>query len=451
MTRGAESISLLEGIMKSISGWAKEIEMLFHHESLNSISLLDGVLTQETKIENHNVMLTAINKNVVSRKSWSACDIKPLRSSIQESLSREKFAGTDIENICLNSPESISPTTLPVNESPEGLAPEAATSLARSYHRRLHGEWPQFRFNIYVETSRNDFSICNSRDLKGSYGRTQFRSGIGFRDTASQSENFLRFSEVESEDQMLERVRKHIIESKTAVPLSRIRGGSSPVLLSPTVVALLCLKISAALRADAEWSPRIADALPESFELWDEPELGGGLRFAPFDDEGSPTSKKLLCLSNRRVNTLSSLSIAARLGVKSSGNAFRRGTFYERPVDLTPTIRPCQLRLNPGTTTRNEIYAGNKELVVIDQINMPFAQIYSADSTHPTCLMGRVFQSGQLIAKLVNQNPLRTSLISARSHGSRGSLIDRNAIILSEGTQSDAGWFPYIFLPKFAW
>jgi PmbA protein len=87
-----------------------------------------------------------------------------------------------------------------------------------------------------------------------------------------------------------------------------------------------------------------------------------GLASAPFDGEGVPTMKNILVQNGILKNFIYNTKAAKRAGVKSTGNASRRG------FSSLPGIGTHNVYLEPGKHSKEEIIAGTKKGLLLKEV-----------------------------------------------------------------------------------
>ena len=158
-------------------------------------------------------------------------------------------------------------------------------------------------------------------------------------------------------------LQKYRLGEETAT----IKNGSFPVLFTPraatSTIASLFDTILSGQVVVQKASP-LADKIGEMvFEprltIFEDPTLGP--LACAFDDEGTPTSKKTLIAQGVVKQFYWDRRWAARAGTKSTGNGFRGGISRPSP-DLV------NLCISPGKTPLEDLIAGMKEGLIVDQV-----------------------------------------------------------------------------------
>ncbi|MBN1552207.1 TldD/PmbA family protein [bacterium] len=87
----------------------------------------------------------------------------------------------------------------------------------------------------------------------------------------------------------------------------------------------------------------------------------------PVDDEGVLTNKNILIDKGILKSFIFDLRSSHRLGLKSSGNGFKKSSLYTGfSVDAQPNPTPSTFVIEPGTISRDELIASVKEGIIVD-------------------------------------------------------------------------------------
>lgn len=146
-----------------------------------------------------------------------------------------------------------------------------------------------------------------------------------------------------------------------------IHSGSFPVLFTPRAAASTLGRLFDTILSGqvvVQRASPLADKVGEKlfddrFTLFEDPSLGPSA--CTFDDEGTPTSRKVLIDRGTVTGFYWDRRWAARAGCESTGNGFRGGLSRPGP-DLV------NLCIAPGKTTTADLIAGMEEGVIVDQV-----------------------------------------------------------------------------------
>lgn len=148
---------------------------------------------------------------------------------------------------------------------------------------------------------------------------------------------------------------------------AKINSGSLPVLFTPSAVSSTIGRLFRTIlsgQSVVQKSSPLAEKLGqqvfnENLTIFEDPTIG--VAACAFDDEGVPTSKKVLIDRGKVTNFYWDRRWAARQGRQSSGNGFRGG--LSRP---NPSL--VNLGINPGNTKIEDLIAGMEEGIIVDQV-----------------------------------------------------------------------------------
>jgi PmbA protein len=159
------------------------------------------------------------------------------------------------------------------------------------------------------------------------------------------------------------------VKAVSRLGAGRPAPGRQPVILDREVTAEFLSLLGATLSADAVlkgrslWAGRVgAGVAAAAVTVVDDPTLAGAVGSAPCDDEGQPTRRKVLIDAGVLTGFLHSLETAHRMGVRPTGNGFRRD--FESP----PLPRPGNLVLQPGTPSPESWTRASGAIALVDDI-----------------------------------------------------------------------------------
>ena len=146
-----------------------------------------------------------------------------------------------------------------------------------------------------------------------------------------------------------------------------ITSGSYPVLFTPRAAASTLgslfdtiLSGQTVVQKASPLADKIGETLfDERFTFFEDPTLGPSA--CPFDDEGTPTTRKILIDKGTVTGFYWDRRWAARAGVQSTGNGFRGGLSRPGP-DLT------NFCISPGNTATQDLIASMDEGLIVEQV-----------------------------------------------------------------------------------
>ena len=180
-----------------------------------------------------------------------------------------------------------------------------------------------------------------------------------------------------------------------------IASGSYPVLFTPRAAASTLGSLFDTILSGqvvVQKASPLADKIGETlfdkrFTLFEDPTIGPSA--CPFDDEGTPTSRKVLIDSGTVMGFYWDRRWAARAGVKSTGNGFRGGLSRPSP-DLV------NLCIAPGNTPVSELIASMEEGLIVDQVLGAGQSNQLAGEFSVNLDLGYKVEKGQIVGRVKN-------------------------------------------------
>lgn len=433
--------------VRTLSASFDEIEVLSLFEERLHVSSSSEDRGPLREVRTHSLMFTGIRKQRLHRFSICADD----RDKLKGRIIAPSIDESEISSFSLNSPER---DLMQIGANFDGGEYRSSSELLRrseEYQRKLGQKWPNLDVILHFEQDHSKTALVNSHGVKGRYEKTFMRTIVLFKDrTLNTHSNIWNYVPVDFED-LADSIENRLVRMGKPASFLQNLQGSLPVLLSPRVVETICCIIAGAARLGLKWDTSMFSVLPDAFQLIDEPYLNGGYRSAPFDDEGTPTSRKTICYGPDRVTPFSDLATAHEHLTKSTGNGFRRGPFFEPSSDRPPSCHPSNLMLRPGEARSSDILTDHDQVLLLTQIPIPFSQLSGAGNMPSTVsLIGEIYQHGKHAAYWSGKRRVSSQSTTSRP-GSFLGLIDRSAIVLKDGNLMAAGWFPHIFVPEMRW
>lgn len=192
-------------------------------------------------------------------------------------------------------------------------------------------------------------------------------------------------------------VQKYKLAEKPAT----IASGSFPVLFTPraatsTLGSLFDTILSG--QVVVQKASPLADKVGEKvfderLTLFEDPSLGPSA--CDFDDEGTPTSRKVLIDRGVVKGFYWDRRWAARAGVHSTGNGFRGGLSRPGP-DLV------NLCIAPGSITTQDLIAGMKEGAIVEQVLGAGQSNQLAGEFSVNLDLGYKVENGEIVGRLKN-------------------------------------------------
>ncbi len=447
MTRRINS-SMLRDCLRRCGKWAEDAEIRSSEECTRRAEVdFEGRLS-EMQGELTSFALTAHKGKALGRFSRAFSKWPEAQDFLESNWPPPLQCTLEKARYSLNGPQKYRELS-PEREDLSSM--KTVSDMTLGMRDRLAKEWPHLKISSSLSYRTETVSLENSLGLSGSYDRGQIRAAFHFWNEKTKRLENVYLKHLDSEESVLAECRKKLDHMSTSLPCIQVTKGTSSLLLSPWIVEMICLGVASAVSVDSKETPQALEQLPLSFCLEDDPFLLRGLRKAPFDDEGTPTFKKTLCVGPEVKSRLSHLESAARNQSKSSGNGFRRSRFLEGAYELSPRILPTNLVLRAGTQTLSDVLKEHDQVILLEQMIFPLSKIDEFVSRSVAmCFEGKVYKDGRVAALLSGQRHPSARRV-AKVGKAHGSLLDKSAVPLKTGQMTSSGWFPYVFLPRFTW
>ena len=240
--------------------------------------------------------------------------------------------------------------------------------------------------NVYTETSRQILSASLGGNLVRGEDFLQAYSYDVARDSQPNYDLILQ--------QLLEKYKRSEQQAS-------INSGSFPVLFTPraatsTIVGLFDTILSG--QVVVQKASPLADKIDQKLfddrlTILEDPTIGPAA--CPFDDEGTPTSRKVLIDGGVVKQFYWDRRWAARANCESTGNGFRGGLSRPGP-DL---VNIC---ISPGKTPVAELIAGMEEGLIVDQVLGAGQSNQLAGEFSVNLDLGYKVEKGQIVGRVKN-------------------------------------------------
>lgn len=247
---------------------------------------------------------------------------------------------------------------------------------------------------VELATTNNVYATRNSKIVSSSLSGNLVR-GEDF--LQAYSYQLARDSEPNYESILQELLEKYRKAERNA----SINSGSLPVLFTPRAVASTIgglfdtiLSGQVVVQKASPLANRLDEAVfAPSLTIFEDPTLG--VSACPFDDEGTPTSKKVLIDRGVVKQFYWDRRWAARAGTRSTGNGFRGGLSRPSP-DLV------NLCIAPGTTPVADLIAGMEEGLIVDQVLGAGQSNQLAGEFSVNLDLGYKVENGEIVGRVKN-------------------------------------------------
>ncbi len=191
--------------------------------------------------------------------------------------------------------------------------------------------------------------------------------------------------------------------------LAKVETKAMPVLFTPRGAVVLLLPLIVGLSGKSVFFG-ISPLAGKLGEVAFDPRLtltdDGTIPFAPrssrFDDEGVPTSKKILIDRGKVHQFLYDLKTAGLAKTESTGNGFKVGFLGGRDFKTPPDVAPATWTVSPGRKGFTEMIADLKEGLIVDQvIGLGQGNIASGEFSNNVAI-GFYVRNGEVLGRVKN-------------------------------------------------
>jgi PmbA protein len=199
-------------------------------------------------------------------------------------------------------------------------------------------------------------------------------------------------------DQILQKLIK---KYQNAQELAAIQSGSFPVLFTPSAAASTIGSLFRTLfsgQSVVQKSSPLTEKLgekvfSEGLTVFEDPSIG--VNACAVDDEGMPTTRKVLIDKGVISQFYWDRRWAARHGIESSGNGFRGGLSRPNPS----LVNIC---MSPGSTSVEDLIAGIEEGVIVDQVLGAGQSNQLAGEFSVNIDLGYKIEKGKIVGRVKN-------------------------------------------------
>lgn len=199
-----------------------------------------------------------------------------------------------------------------------------------------------------------------------------------------------------------DRILQEVLQKyQRAEQLATIKSGSFPVLFTPRAVASTIgnlfdtiLSGQAVVQKASPLAERVGEKLfDQRLTIFEDPTIG--VSACAFDDEGTPTTEKVLIEEGIVKQFYWDRRWGARAGCQSTGNGFRGGLSRPGP-DLV------NLCIRPGKTSMDDLIAGMTEGLIVDQVLGAGQSNQLAGEFSVNLDLGYKVEQGQIVGRVKN-------------------------------------------------
>lgn len=254
------------------------------------------------------------------------------------------------------------------------LKPEQMAADGQEIYDYVRDEYPDLPLNLYFDNEITEVAVMNTSGKSESYTKTMFtvsllsmynRSKEGVNKELSACKYF-KFPREMIDELMME---NRLSAKELKVPTRRM-----PVLFraSSTWSILYRLMEGANGAQKVRGVTPLIEKLGEPIfgpevTLIDDPTRDWAPGSTPFDDEGTPTRKKVIVENGIFKNFIFDLTNGHKDGTGSSGNGIKK-SMWTRGNDVAPNPRFNNLVMSPGDKTFDELVAMMPEGIIVSDV-----------------------------------------------------------------------------------
>lgn len=268
---------------------------------------------------------------------------------------------------------------------------------------QVHEYNPDILVGVGFHVRNGRFAIATNKDV--------YAERISQIVSASLSGNLVRgedFLEAYSFDVARDRtpdydkILKELLQKyRRAERQAKITNGSFPILFTPRAAASVLGRLFETIlsgQAVVQKASPLADKIGETLfdqrlSVFEDPTIGSSA--CVVDDEGTPTSRKVLINQGTVKEFYWDRRWAARTGSESTGNGFRGG--LSRPGPSLVNI--C---MAPGTTSVEQLIAGIEEGLIVDQVLGAGQSNQLAGEFSVNLDLGYKVEKGEIVGRVKN-------------------------------------------------
>ncbi len=260
----------------------------------------------------------------------------------------------------------------------EHLDESGLISLGEEIVEQFRTYVPTLQVTVSLRKEVERLTLLNTSGLELRDRRTLFDVSIGVSRT--QPDDILMLydglaSRRHERAGALEMVERLIERLRWGEDIAVVESGAMPVVFSPQGMLSLGLPLveglsgrNVHLGASPLKGKLGQQVFDRRFSLIDDGTVGHAALSAPFDDEGTPTARKLLVEDGVVSQFLCDLRTAAQMGTQPTGNGFKSGLLSDRGFHLPPAVGPTSLLVPPGRRSIEDILASLDEALLVEQV-----------------------------------------------------------------------------------
>ena len=366
------------------------------------------VASQDTPIEFANNRLKSLQTKAVEGVALRVIDQGRLGFASSSDLTRvSELLEAAIATAAIGDPvefDFAEDVQLKVSDSNYQLpATENLVTVGEKLIQKVHEYNPDILVDVGFDTGTSQVQLATTTNTYAEQGDNTISASIS--GNLVRGEDFLgaySYQVTRDEEPDYDRLVNDLINKyQKAEQNTTISSGTYPVLFTPAATAWAIgslFKTILSGQAIVQKSSPLADKMGEKLfdsrlTLLEDPEFGASA--CAFDDEGTPTSKKVLIEAGTVKQFYWDRLWAARGGTTSTGNGFRGGL-------SRPSTRLVNLCMNPGATSVEDLIANIEEGIIIDQVLGAGQSNQLAGEFSVNLDLGYKIEKGKIVGRVKN-------------------------------------------------
>ena len=297
---------------------------------------------------------------------------------------------------------------------PQVEAMDAATliGLGEEIVEKLRAHDPELQIDLSVSSAVEQITLLNTSGLQIEDRRTFLSLGVDVVRTRGDDILILwdsASSHAAGEIDPLGMVDRLIGRLRWAERTATVESKAMPIVFSSLATLCLLLPLSEGLngRNVYEGASPLGEKLGQEvldrrFTFVDDGRLDFAYLSAPYDDEGTPTTRKPLIEDGVVRQFLYDLKTAAQAGAQPTGNGFKAQGFGDRGFHLPPVITPTTRMVLPGDTNLEELLRGLDEAILVEGvIGLGQGNVLSGEFSNNVST-GFLVRNGEVVGRVKN-------------------------------------------------
>ena len=260
----------------------------------------------------------------------------------------------------------------------ESLSDEEMVAIGKEVIARINAEFPQVQVHVGVRREVEEVYLLNTSGLESSSRRTLFQLQVAAQVVGEQDIFFVT-------DEAISRRRQDVSPSSLVENILRLLqwsertaslpSGKMPVVFQGMATATLLLPFLYGLngRDVYQHTSPLSDflgrpAFDPRFTLVDDGRLPFAYLSSPTDDEGIPTSRKVLVQEGVVRQFLYDLKTAALAGASSTGNGYKGQGPFGGDFRRRPDVAPSSWLIAPGEKRLEEILGNLDQALLVEEV-----------------------------------------------------------------------------------